>query len=883
MKKSLFFSALLLTLLLLSSLYQSPLYADIQSQIASLEQQRGALLRQRSAIVQQLATLGVTAPDAPTEADVTTDKDGDGGKTPPKEEIYTGKKPDINEIDDPWQPPKEPRMTDDIQRMMDNMEIGPDGKPRVRLDDVLDFQSDTQKMRDLKNASPELREAFNRTLREKVYDPHDQKLIDYILKQPGNEHLTADDIEIDDFRTPKEGQTKADLARDINTDRDYRVLVKVKDKNGNWIEVDTSVWEDQSKMILSESSGFQPPKAWADMTSAERKAARDTHQEAFVQPENWKKMTPEEQINAVKKHQEAFEPPIGWDKMTGAERMRAIDEHAAKLQQMQTDAKHAEACRDYSDQGVDPKTGKRIQLKEPNILKVKRGEATLLDAPATGQMYRNKVNAALSDGNKPEAIAQSKKAVDTLTHVREGYAMQGYDVGQLPQNLQDAMAVLKSAHTDTRANSAEVEQKLKDLGFEGGIEEVSNKMASEIAALGDARQTPAAVVRAGVDKFKKGAEAHGEAKKVTEVAVKLADGAYAAHTWNQEAAARETANAQVTRRNQRVDTFYTQYDSDAEFRRGVDERVKAGSLRLPNREPMKPMEEAGIGEKLGLESVKKDGLRIVTNVLDDIDSINSVLQLTKHAAGREGLLGQMARSEALANVKGGLGTTAQVAGNVASLVNTTRNVFEAGTQYNKMNDALEGEQKAVDQANVTLNRYQQTQQRVQSEVADEHGGNWREYVASKRPDFQDMTPIQQAELVIKIQESATKKIETAEYVGWTTDDIDYLGSVDAALTNAPVVGGVYTSGKNITKLGSEAVQLNQAWNNEEEAAGRAGYTEQRVSNADNIEAQRLQQAATNYRERIANIKSGTEKERGLTVKQLESRLSDIETRLAEEE
>lgn len=870
MKKNIYFAFVFCIASVFTLTFPYSLSADIQAQIAQLETQKAALMQKRAGLVSELAALGITAPDIPEESSPQkgTDKE---------DEIYTGKKPDINDVD-LGSPPKEPRVTDDIQSMMDNLEIGPDGKPRARLEDVLDFQRDTQKMRDLKNAPPEVREAFNRTLRGEVYGPHDQKLIDFILSQPGNEGLSRDDVKIDDFRTPKEGQSAADMDKDINTDRDYRVLVK--NSKGEWIEVDTRQWSDKSQMILSETSGFTPPKAWDDMTPAERTAARDAHQETFQRPDNWDTMTAEEQFNAIKKHQDSFEPPLGWDQMTGPERMRFIREHAGLLQQMQTDGKHVEASRDYSDQGIDPETGKRTQLDEPNILKVKRGEATLQDAEGMGMMYQEKVGAALRDGNKPEAIAQAKKAVDTLTHVREGYERQGYDVGTLPPKLQDAMRVLAEAKTDSRANPAEVEQKLRDLGFEGGIAEVSDKMASQMGALGVARKTKTAQVRAAVGEFKRGAEAHGEAKKVTEVAVKLADGAYTAHTWNKESQARQSANQQIQRRNQRVDDFYSQYDSDPEFKRTIDEKVKSGTMRLPGREHVKPMEEAGVGEKLGLQSVRQDGVRIATNVLDDIDSVNSVLKLTEHAAGQDGIVGQIARSESLKNVKGGLGTTAQVAGNVATVVNTTRNVYEAGTQYNKMDQALEGEQKAVDRANVTLDRYRQTQQRVQNEVSQAHGGDWRKYVASKRSDFHDLSPIQQAELVTKIRSSATRKVEDAEYKGWTTDDIDVLGSVDAGLTNAPVVGGVYSSGKNIVKLGSESVQLGQAYYNEHQAASRAEYTANRVSDASNLDRSRLQQAAANYRQRIDNIKSGQAKEGALSVAQLESRLADIENQMA---
>ncbi|MBN1493087.1 MAG: hypothetical protein JW938_02970, partial [Candidatus Omnitrophica bacterium] len=544
--------------------------ADIQSQITQLQQQKAQLLSQKQAIVSQLSALGVEVPQDLDEASATASATLDKDKKKEDEEDYKGKKPDINEVD--LSRPEGPRETPELTDLASRIEIGPDGKPRVPVEDVIRFQSNTQMMRDLKNASPELREAFNRTLRESVYGPHDQKLIEYIRSlEPDPEKRKKMEIKIDDFRTPKEGQTLEDMMRDINTDRDYRVLVK--NEKGEWIEVETSKWKDKSQMILSETSGFQPPKSWDDMTPAERTAARDKHQERFQKPEGWDTMTPEEQFNAIKKHQDDFVPPKGWDQMTGAERMRAIEEHNAELSQMQTDKDHAEASRDYSDQDIDPQTGRPRQKEEPNILAVKRGEATLIDPEGLGAQYREKVDAALRDGNKSEAIAQLQKGVDSLGHIREGYQKQGYDVGTLPKDLQSAMEVIANAKTDSRANPAEVEAKLKELGFDGGIDEVSQKISEQVKSLKDAEITTGAQVRAAVNKgaeeVKRHAEAHDEAKKVTEVAVKLADGAYTAHTWNSEAEARAAANQQVARRNQAVDSFYTRYDSDPEFRKAI--------------------------------------------------------------------------------------------------------------------------------------------------------------------------------------------------------------------------------------------------------------------------------------------------------------------------
>src|SRR5262249_38682791 len=117
-------------------------------------------------------------------------------------------------------------------------------------------------------------------------------------------------------------------------------------------------------------------------------------------------------------------------------------------QQLATDKNHPEASRDFSGQFRNA-AGQLVQA-DANIVRVKRGEATLLDAHRLGMMYNEKSDAFLRlrsarypDGDKLEALAQLNKAVDMLGEVRAGYIQQGHNVGELSDRVREASALVK--------------------------------------------------------------------------------------------------------------------------------------------------------------------------------------------------------------------------------------------------------------------------------------------------------------------------------------------------------------------------------------------------------------------------------------------------------
>jgi hypothetical protein len=71
-----------------------------------------------------------------------------------------------------------PRELSQLER---NITRGPDGKPIARKADVLEVMRDPRAVRSLKNAPPEVQEAFNNR-RQAMYASHDQGLKDWIAK-----------------------------------------------------------------------------------------------------------------------------------------------------------------------------------------------------------------------------------------------------------------------------------------------------------------------------------------------------------------------------------------------------------------------------------------------------------------------------------------------------------------------------------------------------------------------------------------------------------------------------------------------------------------------------------------------------------------------------
>ena len=287
-----------------------------------------------------------------------------------------------------------------------------DGKQYIEVDKLMEIMRDPAQVRTLKNHAPDwLKKVFDDS-RSEIYNKHDTALKKFIAD---TYKINGDDIKIDDFRTPGTGDSY-----NLNTDRDYRVLRKVKTSEGKeiWIELQRDNWIDKSYETFGELTG----KPYG------------------ISPKEW----------------------------------------AEKHLQRGTDRFDAEAGKDYADHIYNADTGEVVK-GDPNIVKVKHGEGTLYDAEGLGKMYQNKVMNALEPGTIPEAYAQAKKAVESLKKVKQSYTDQKLDVNETPDKLNKAMEVIESAKTDANATPeavSQLNQKLNDLGYKD-VGDVAKDIANE--------------------------------------------------------------------------------------------------------------------------------------------------------------------------------------------------------------------------------------------------------------------------------------------------------------------------------------------------------------------------------------------------------------------
>jgi hypothetical protein len=317
------------------------------------------------------------------------------------------------------------------------LQLDGSGRMRASLTDVLEIQKQPNHVRLLKEqGSLSTQEAFNHTLRNEVYRPHDQMLLERLRQS--HPDLADAKLQVHEIRTP--GKT----ANPLNTDRDFRILRQ--DAKGDWIEVPKTRWEKQSNDVFGELTFFDPAKCPKDLSPAQQKA--------------W------------------------WAEQHG---------HTP------TDRAFREASRDYSDQATSALTGQRIQLGEARVADLKHiaseaakgnpppvgGRVTLSDPDGLADMFRSKIGGQVSRGDPFEAIAQAQKGVETLDTVRKAYGAQGIPTGAIPPPLRKAMDLVAEsrlpAHADSHALRA-LESQLGGLGF-GGIDDFGQKLASQFGAL----------------------------------------------------------------------------------------------------------------------------------------------------------------------------------------------------------------------------------------------------------------------------------------------------------------------------------------------------------------------------------------------------------------
>lgn len=321
--------------------------------------------------------------------------------------------------------PATPAEANAAQRIRSRMSIQ-GGKPYANRDDVLAAMRDPSMVRALKNARPEVQEAFSNT-REALYRQHDDAVAQHVKETvPGMQDRV---VRVLEFRTP--GATGPSL----NTDRDYRVCYykcDPKTGKGQWIEVDRRKWEDKSYETFASLTGG--PKG----TAAEAKHWAEEHQ----------------QLATDKYHPEAS-PDF-------SDQKKIWNPQTRKFESVQV---------------------------ESNILRVKAGQpgVSLQDPQALGHMYQVKVGDARFPHEK---FVQAQKAVKELDAIRQGYSDQQRKIGQLPAKMRAGMeaviAVNKKLAADPNRRDpkaiAEAERTLRENGFQD-LGDFMNKLSSQFESL----------------------------------------------------------------------------------------------------------------------------------------------------------------------------------------------------------------------------------------------------------------------------------------------------------------------------------------------------------------------------------------------------------------
>ncbi len=305
-----------------------------------------------------------------------------------------------------------------LNHMRDNLSFDVKGRPRAKLDDVLEIQRNPHQVRNLKGTgSQELQNGFNNTLRSDVYKPHDKALIQRI--KAANPDLADKKLVVHEFRTPGKSGSG------INTDRDFRMLYK-NDK-GEWLEVPRKKWEKQSNEIFAELTGYDPKKCPAGI------------------PDNKK---------------------LEW----------WAEQHG----HTPTDRSFREACPDYSDQMLN-QAGERVRVGKPRIQELKEladpeviikgkpdNPLRLRDPVSIGSQFDEKIATNMRRGDSFEAVAQAKKGVETLEKVRTAYSKQKMDAGVLPERFSKAMNLIKKSNLPSHPDPATLRNfndNLQQLGF----------------------------------------------------------------------------------------------------------------------------------------------------------------------------------------------------------------------------------------------------------------------------------------------------------------------------------------------------------------------------------------------------------------------------------
>jgi hypothetical protein len=349
------------------------------------------------------------------------------------------------------------------------------GEP-LTVEDIMEMKSDPASMRTLQNIqetdglgnqltpqeSRGIQREFNRTMDEGIHQPSYRSVEDHLrTRYPQN---GPGEIRCRTVRTPG---TEPD-PWNINTDNDIIAERLVHGPNGpEWVEIPKAEWEDAYYKAFAENSGFSvdeasrrfPQTDWANMDDATR----------FQQ---W-----------AKHHEEAamdqFDLSAGRD-FSGQRTLLIPAGDRPGRPMIELTPEEIERGADFvmiDGRPMRPSTGYEL---------AQRGRGTMLDPEQLSLMEQHKFDDYWNAGDTPaqvmrnqtEAMEQLRKIACVAETVEQSYRNMGYNVAEMPDNMQQAIAVINNNNLSPAARAI----RLQELGYETPGDFL-NKVTSRIGAI----------------------------------------------------------------------------------------------------------------------------------------------------------------------------------------------------------------------------------------------------------------------------------------------------------------------------------------------------------------------------------------------------------------
>ncbi|MDD2555556.1 MAG: hypothetical protein PHN17_04300, partial [Syntrophaceticus sp.] len=347
---------------------------------------------------------------------------------------------------------------------------------QLTVEDTMEMKSDPASMRTLKDLqemdslgnqlTPQeaqgIQREFNRAMDEGIHQPSYRTVEEHLHNRYPD--VDPEGIRVTTVRTPGTEQTDFN----INTDNDVIAEKLVQGPQGpEWVEIPKVEWEDTYYKALADNSGYSvdeavrrfPDTDWANMDEAARVRQWAKHHEEAAMDQF--------DLSAGRD----FSNQRTWHIQDGDMRGRPM----------------IELTEDEIARGVDYVTidGKPMRPSTGYEL-TQQGQGTMLDPEQLSLMEQKKFDDYWNAGDTPaqvmrnqtEAMEQLRKTACVAEGVEQGYRDMGYRVEAMPDNMTQAIAVVKDKSLSPAARAA----RLQELGY-SSPGDFLNKVSSRIGAI----------------------------------------------------------------------------------------------------------------------------------------------------------------------------------------------------------------------------------------------------------------------------------------------------------------------------------------------------------------------------------------------------------------